>query len=77
MQKMVHLADYLASRKDIEMQFDDSEKEKLPSVEDYILTFGKHSGKTLPQVKETDPGWIAWAKENLEREPVKSLLKQM
>ena len=27
MQKMVHLADYLASRKDIEMQFDASEKE--------------------------------------------------
>ena len=77
MQKMVHLADYLASRKDIEMQFDDSEKGKLPSVEDYVLTFGKHSGKTLIQIKEVDPGWILWAKTNLDKEPVKSLLKQV
>lgn len=77
MQKIVHLADYLASRKDIEMQFDASEKEQLPSVEEYIITFGKYTGKTLLQINEIDPGWIAWAKDNLEREPVKSLLKQI
>lgn len=77
MQKLVHIADYLASRKDIEMQFDDSEKEKLPSADEYIINFGKHTGKTLTQIKESDPGWIAWAKENIEREPVKSLLKQI
>ena len=75
MQKMVHLADYLASRKDIEMQFDASEKEQLPSVEEYVITFGKHNGKTLPQINEVDPGWIDWAKSNIDREPVKSLLK--
>ena len=39
--------------------------------------FGKHNGKTLPQIKECDSGWIAWAKENISREPVKSLLAQM
>lgn len=77
MQKMVHLADYLASRKDIEMQFDVSEKEQLPSIDEYVITFGKHNGKTLIQINEVDPGWITWAKENFEREPVKSLLKQI
>ena len=77
MQKMVHLADYLASRKDIEMQFDASEKEQLPSIDEYVIPFGKHKGKTLSQINKEDPGWITWAKENFEREPVKSLLKQM
>lgn len=28
------------------------------------LTFGKHKGKTLPQVLWTDPDWFFWAVEN-------------
>ena len=78
-QKIIHLADYLASRKDIEVLFDGFEvpKKELPKLDEYIITFGKHNGKTLPQIKECDSGWIAWAKENISREPVKSLLAQM
>lgn len=29
------------------------------------LTFGKHSGKTLEQVAEIDPGYIRWMAENM------------
>ena len=28
------------------------------------LTFGKHSGKTLPQILFTDPDWFFWAVES-------------
>ena len=78
-QKLVHLADYLASRKDIEVLFDEEfqKKEEILDINTYIIPFGKYKGKTLPEIKETDPGYISWAKENMTREPVKALLAQM
>lgn len=78
-QKLLHLADYLASRKDIEVIFDGYEapKKEIPKLEDYIFNFGKHNGEKLIDVAKTDPGYISWAKENMTREPVKSLLAQM
>lgn len=78
-QKLLHLADYLASRKDIEVLFDNYEtpKKELPKLDEYIFTFGKHSGRRLVDVAKTDAGYIAWAKENMTREPVRSLLLQL
>lgn len=78
-QKMVHLADYLASRKDIEVLFDGFEvpKKEIVKLEDYVLNFGKHSGEKLVDVAQSDPSYISWAKENMNREPIKSLLAQM
>lgn len=81
----IHECDILASRADIDYIIPDELKEllgqsvavELPSLDSYVITFGKHAGKTLPQIKECDPGWISWAKENLSREPVRSLLQQM
>lgn len=76
-QKLLHLADYLASRKDVEVLFSEEEKAAPPDINSYVLNFGKHQGKTLPEIKMCDPGWIKWAKENLTKEPVRSLLSQM
>ena len=72
-QFFVHMCDYLASRSNLDMTY----SEELPDVDSYVITFGKYSGKTLPQIKEIDPGYISWAKENMSREPVRSLLKQL
>ena len=77
MQEFVHECDYLASRKDIEMLFDDWKKPELPDINEYKLTFGKHNGMTLPEIREADSGYIEWLKENYGREPVRSLLKQL
>ena len=86
-QFLVHLCDYLSSRPNIDMIYTEDIykvlgeteiiKDELPKLDEYIITFGKHNGKTLPQIKECDSGWITWAKENIDREPVKSLLTQM
>ena len=86
-QFFVHMCDYLASRSNLDMTYSDDvvsslggvdiPKEELPDVDSYVITFGKYSGKTLPQIKEIDPGYISWAKENMSREPVRSLLKQL
>ena len=74
----MHLADYLASRKDIEVLFSQDEKVELPKLDTWILPFGKkHKGKTLLQIKEIDPEYILWAKENITSEPARSLLKQL
>lgn len=77
--ELLHLADYIVSRKCLTMSFDEYEipQEELPKLDEYKLAFGKHSGKTLLEVKASDPSWIAWAKENIDREPVKSLLQQL
>lgn len=78
-QKMIHLADYLASRKDIEVLFDGFEvpKKETVKLEDYVLNFGKHSGEKLIDVAQSDPSYISWAKENMNREPIKSLLAKL
>lgn len=76
-QYFVHLADYLASRKDLTMAFENYEQPKveLPNINEYKLTFGRHSGKTIPEIAVTDMGWLTWAKENLNREPIATLIK--
>lgn len=80
-QILLHMCDYLASRKDIEIKFDNlpETKEELPDINTWIVKFGKYkdAGLTLPQIAEKDPGYIAWAKNNVSIEPAKSLLKTM
>lgn len=76
-QQFVHLADYLASRKDLTMAFEGYEQPKaeLPNVNEYKLNFGRHSGKTIPEIATADMGWLTWARDNLNREPVATLIK--
>ena len=76
-QYFVHLADYLASRKDLTMAFENCEQPKveLPNINEYKLTFGRHSGKTIPEIAAKDMGWLTWAKDSLTREPEITLIK--
>ena len=77
-QIFVHLADYLASRRDIEMIFDEkylAEPAPLPDINTWRFDFGKHDGKTIREVYEEDPGYIRWAKEKMNREPAASLIR--
>lgn len=77
MQKLVHLCDYLASRRDVEMQFDNWEKPELPEIETFVLDFGKYKGELLVDIAQKDMGYINWLKENYGREPVRSLVKKL
>lgn len=76
-QEIVHLADYLASRKPLDMEFDEWKKPKLPPLDTYVLNFGKYKDEHLVEVAQKDKGYIDWLKENYGREPVRSLLKQL
>jgi 23S rRNA maturation-related 3'-5' exoribonuclease YhaM len=76
-QIILHLADYLASRKDIEIKFNTEETHvEPPTVDNYKLDFGKHSGKTIQEVYELDRGWLRWARDNITREPFATLIKE-
>lgn len=76
-QFLVHLADYLASRKPLDMEFDEWKKPELPPLDTYVLNFGKYKDERLVEVAQKDKGYIDWLKENYGREPVRSLLKQL
>lgn len=78
----IHECDILSSRNDLDYIIPDAlvsvlPEEDIPDINSYIMSFGKYKGKTLLEIKEIDPGYIAWAKENMNREPIKTLLQQM
>lgn len=79
-QVLVHVCDYLASRKDIEVAFEDmkiDKREEEVNISNWKIPFGKHKGKTLLEIKEQDPSYIYWAKDNANSEPFRTLVKQL
>ena len=81
----IHECDILASRADLDYIIPDelkialreNAKVELPDINTYVLQFGKYKGKTLPEIAGVDSGYIRWAKENMNREPVRTLLNQL
>ena len=70
MQKIVHLADYLASRKDIDVSFIDDEHAYAPiEPGDFKLTFGKHAGSML---KDVPKNYLKWLIGTDLKEPLKT-----
>ena len=83
-QKIVHLVDYLAAQKGIEVMFDGFNPETTvnesvdnATVDTYVFTFGKYKGMKLTEVNEKFPDYIDWAKKNIDHEPLMSLLKNL
>lgn len=78
-QQFVHLADYLASRKDLTMAFDNVEVPKpVPTnVDDYIISFGKYKGTKLVDLFNKDRSYCMWLKENSYQREVVEMIKQI
>lgn len=81
----LHICDYLASRKDIEVLFDESklnvinndtsalnENQNVP-IEKFRLPFGKNKNKLL---SECDVDYLKWAYNNMTFEPTASIIKE-
>lgn len=77
-QEFIHLADYLASRKDLTMAFDKSEQPKteVANIDEYKMKGGAFAGKTIPEIAKIRPSWITWAKDEHPSEVVRNLAKQ-
>ena len=78
-QCFVHLADYLASRKDLTMAFDNAEVPKAAptNVDDYIVSFGKYKGTKLVDLFNKDRSYCMWLKENSYQREVVEMIKQI
>ena len=75
--RLVHLADYLASRKCLTMDFEGYfiDQEPVKFDENYTLTFGKHNGKRMIDVYKEDPGYLVWCEENLHKPDLQKMIK--
>ena len=78
-QCFVHLADYLASRKDLTMAFDNVEvpKATTTNVDDYVIAFGKYKGVKLIDLFNKDRSYCMWLKENSYQREVVEMIKQI
>ena len=80
-QQFVHLADYLASRKDLTMAFDKNEtlipKSEPVNVDDYVISFGKYKGTKLVDLYNKDRSYCMWLKENSYQKEVVEMIKQV
>ncbi|HHX69673.1 MAG TPA: hypothetical protein GX708_16705 [Gallicola sp.] len=52
---------------------EDTKMETKEEAENYIITFGKHKGKTLKEIDETDPSYLDWL---LDYEKADDTIKQ-
>jgi uncharacterized protein (DUF3820 family) len=77
--RMVHVADYLASRKCLTMDFADytMKQEPLEFDENYQLPFGKYAGKRLIDVYKSAPDYVTWMEENIRKTDVLNMIKAM
>ena len=77
--RMVHVADYLASRKCLTMDFDGYAIAQAPVVfdENYTLNFGRYNGTKLIDVYNSDPSYLSWCEENLNKQDLKQMIKAM
>lgn len=90
-QIILHVADYLASRKDIEMLFDYKDEaeeqvnpEIIPNPDDvyfdpkrHILPFGKYKGSTLGEVYEKDKGYLEWLLNNISSGQTTAMIRRL
>lgn len=73
--ELLHLADYLASRKCLTMSFDDYEiPEDKPDINEYKMPFGKHKGQLL---KDVPIDYIEWLAGTDLKEPLKSMVNEI
>lgn len=78
-QRFVHLADYLASRKDLTMAFDNIEAPKAAptNIDDYVINFGKYKGTKLVDLFNKDRSYCMWLKENSYQREIVDMIKQI
>lgn len=79
-QKFVHMCDYLASRKDIEVLFDGemSVQREKPDINTYKLPFGKYKNQLIVDVAKNHMDYLQWMKGNMTmKEPLNTFVSQL
>jgi uncharacterized protein (DUF3820 family) len=78
-QHFVHLADYLASRKDLTMTFDNTvtPNPTPTNIDEYVVNFGKWKGTKLIDLYNKDRSYCMWLKENSYQREIVEMIKQI
>lgn len=77
--RMLHVADYLASRKCLTMDFEGYTEPKsiVTNPEEYVLSFGKYSGQKLTDIYKAHPDYCDWLEKNISKRDVLTMLKMI
>ncbi len=77
--RMLHVADYLASRKCLTMDFTGYIEPKSTTInpEEYVLPFGKYSGQKLIDIYKAHPDYCDWMENNIHKRDVLAVLKMV
>lgn len=79
-QRFVHMCDYLASRKDIEVLFNNSEdtKKENVNINTYEIPFGKYKGELIVKVAKEHKDYLDWMSKNIKmQEPLKTFVSEL
>ena len=80
-QEFIHLADYLASRKDLTMTFDVYEQQPSKPInvnlDEYVVGFGKFKGVKIVDAYKQDKSYFMWLKENSYQKEIVEIIKQL
>jgi uncharacterized protein (DUF3820 family) len=78
-QHFVHLADYLASRKDLTMTFDNTvtPNPTPTNIDEYVVNFGKWKGTKLIDLYNKDRSYCMWLKEKSYQREIVEMIKQI
>lgn len=78
-EKLLHMADLLASRREIDIKFSKEEKEiSKPKIDEYILDFGMYKGKLI---KDVPKDYLEWGVKEIKNNKIftsfaKQILKE-
>lgn len=79
--RMLHLADYLASRKCITIDFDNYEVNGETPIKEFdpetTFTFGKYKGERMLDVYDSHPDYFSWMEENIRKPDIQNTIKAM
>lgn len=73
LQKFVHMCDYLASRKDLIVQFDKDDEVPEQGIDEYVMPFGKYKGEKVTLLPKD---YLEWMWNNLSlQEPLQGYVR--
>ena len=77
-EQLLHIADYLASRKELELKL--VSEDGGETADTFIMQFGKYKGMLLSEIIDTDPEYLIWLRDKADmtiREPLKTLIADL
>ena len=80
---LIHECDILASRNDLDWIISDELKNIIkeempdPMVDEYEIPVGKYKGRKLVEIFAIDPDYCRWMRDNIDRQPLKSMLEEL